>query len=237
MVPGEKEEIDPPSPHLADSGTDYALEFDGVDDYATCGTAHFPFSLDPQTLSLWVSFAEVTDARQSFVTLRRDRDAGVELGVRNGRITAWRYYDGSAYAESPAALPIDTWHHVAYVYDGETNRLYVDGALAGESTLEPNDRTPTSAWLGSTDGRGDLFRGKLDEVRVWDVARSAEQIAAEAAGSVEPEPAGLVMHLTFDESGGARVFDRSGTGNHATLGDGIAARMPARVPSDSPLRR
>jgi hypothetical protein len=236
-APVAPDDSPPESPYLEDSGADYALQFDGTDDYASCGTAGFPFPLDPFTLSLWMAHAETSGTRQSFLTLRRDLDAGTEFGIQDGRLTAFRIYDGSAYAQAGEPLTAGVWHHVAYVYDGSTHALYVDGSRIAEGTLTPNHRTPTTAWIGTTDGTRDLYTGKLDEIRVWDLARSDEQIAAEAAGSVEASPAGLLMHLTFDESGGARAYDRSGRGNHATLGDGVAARMPARVPSDSPVRR
>lgn len=237
VTPADADDASPESPYAMDSGLDYALEFDGVDDYASSGTAGFPFPLDPYTLSLWMSYVSVSDSRQSFLALRRDEDAGIEFGVAGGVLTAWRYYDGSPYAESTIEINAGSWHHVAYSYDGERHVLYVDGARAGEGDLLPNHRTPTTSWLGTTNGANDLYKGKLDEIRIWDVLRTEQEIADEAAGNVEQGPLGLLMHLTFDESGGARVFDRSGQGNHATLGDGIPSRMPSRVPSDSPVRR
>jgi len=235
--PPEPDDTPPPSPYLRDSGTDYALEFDGTDDYASSGNAGFPFPLDPHGLSLWVAYRDRPDARQSFLALRRDREAGVEFGVENGVLTAWRYYDGSAYAAATSPMSADAWHHVAYVFDGMQHVVYLDGARVAQGDLMANHRTPTTTWLGTTDGSSDLFAGKLDEVRVWDLARTDAQIAAEAAGTVEPNPSGLLLHLTFDESGGSRAFDRSGMDNHATLGDGISGRMPVRVVSDSPHHR
>jgi len=47
---------------------------------------------------------------------------------------------------------------------------------------------------------------------------------------------GLVAYWTFDDDrSGGRSADRSGHGNDVTLGDGVAQRMPARVPSDAPV--
>ena len=231
-LPTEQADSLPQSPYLRDSGTDYALEFDGTDDYASTGNAGFPFPLDPYSLSLWVFYRDRPGARQSFLTLRRDEDAGIEFGVEDSVLTAWRYYDGSAYAAATSPLSAEAWHHVAYVFDGTRHVVLVDGARVGEGDLPANHRTPTMSWLGTADGSSDLFAGKLDEVRVWDVARSDAEIAAEAADTAAPDPAGLLLYLTFDESGGSRAFDRSPLGNHATLGDGISGRMPTRVVSD-----
>ncbi|MBZ0233878.1 MAG: LamG domain-containing protein [Deltaproteobacteria bacterium] len=79
-----------------------------------------------------------------------------------------------------------TWTHVACVFDGQTYRIYVDGALFGTVNRQVpastagldgvnvgQDCTPT--------GANDPLTGGLDEVRVWASARSDAQLAAAAA--------------------------------------------------------
>jgi hypothetical protein len=86
--------------------------------------------------------------------------------------------------------------------------------------------------LGSGDGTDLFFSGEIDELRVWSVARSEALLAEEISGQApEQEPPDLVAYYTFNEASGARVVDRSGRGNHALLGDGVASHMPQRVPS------
>ena len=214
-----------------DSGFDYALAFDGTSDYVTAGNAQYPAGREHQTLSLWFNALDVT-AQQGLLTLRKDFESGVELGVRAGNIAAWRVFGGGDLAAAPVSA--GAWHHVAYTYDGTTNALYLDGALVGSSGTLPDKRTPTTTWFGSLDGSQDLFSGQLDDVRVRNVARAASEIAAEAQGSFSASESGVVGAYTFDESGGQRVFDRSLVGNDATLGDGVLSNMPARVLSTSP---
>jgi hypothetical protein len=214
--------------------TNQVLEFDGKDDYASTGTAEFPHSRDPHTLSLWVNVRSLA-GKQAFVTMRRDLDAGTELGVAEGRVTAFRIYDGSAAVTAPDPLTIDTWTHVAYSFDGTTHALYIDGTQVATGELEPNNRTPTSCWLGSFDGYSDFLNGSLDDVRLDSGVRSAEELAAEARGeSTDPENVvdggtRLVALWDFDEAGGLFAFDDSGHGNDATLGDGVEAAMPTRI--------
>jgi len=218
--------------HLArpfeDSGQNLALSFDGFDDYATSATALFPDGRHEQTLSVWFMVDTLAE-RAALITLRKDFDSGIELGLRQGLVGAWRVYGDRQQVLAKTPITTGSWHHAAYVFDGSTNLLYVDGALVSSSAEAPDKRTPTSSWLGTLDGTRDLFAGRMDDAHVFEVARSAEQLAAEFAGKFPKNEPGLVLHLTFDESGGSVVFDHSEQENDGQLGDGVAPRMPERV--------
>ncbi len=208
------------------------LRFDGQDDYASTGTAEFPHAREPHTWSLWVNVRSL-EGRQALVTMRRDRDAGTQLALDDERVTAFRIYDGSVYVRAAEPLAANTWTHVAYSFNGTTHTLYVNGERVAENELEPNNRTPTSCWLGSFDGYTDFLSGSLDDVRLDFGARSAEELAREAAG--EPPEADsvdgntrIVAFWRFDEASGPLAFDDSSNHNDATLGDGIPENMPHR---------
>ena len=207
-----------------------ALAFDGAAHYATSGTAAFPFAANPQTISLW-AHPEGTAAQQALVVLRRDFESGVVVGLRDGELEAWSAYHGRTFARSTEPLT-PGWHHLAYVWTGAEHRVYLDGAQVGAGSDEPQNRTPTSCFIGSMDGSRDLYAGRLDELRIWSVARSEEQIALEAAGTIADDLSTLVAYFAFDELSGLRAFDGSGLGNHASLGDGVPERAPARVASE-----
>lgn len=216
-----------------DSSADIALEFDGDNDYASLGTAGFPFARLPHTISFWLNPAPGS-AEQVILTLNKDAESGVLLGMSNGIPTARSAYSGDVFVQAASALPYGEWHHLAYLYDGTDaaphHTLYVDGAVVGTGTALPDKRTPNTAYMGSDSHAQRCYRGALDEVRVWAVARSPELVRAELAGEApEQEPPELVLYYSFDEASGARVVDRSGRGNHALLGDGLTSYMPRRA--------
>jgi len=211
-----------------DSGQNYALSFDGADDYATSATALFPDGRHEQTLSAWFQVDTLAD-RAALLTLRKDLDSGIELGLRQGLVGAFRVYGDRQQVIAKTSITTGAWHHAAYTFDGTSNKLYVDGVLVASSGDLPDKRTPTTCWIGTLDGSRDLFEGRLDDVRVFEVARSAEQILAEFAGDFAGSDGGLVLDLSFDESAGSRVFDHSELQNDAQLGDGVPQRMPQRV--------
>ena len=84
-------------------------------------------------------------------------------------------------ADGPGgALKLRRWSHLALTYDGRTIRRYVDGRPAG-----------TRAYSGTLGGGstlriGDGFRGRLDELRLYDRALTAAEIRADMGNAVKP---------------------------------------------------
>jgi hypothetical protein len=215
---------------VLDSGQDLALSFDGVADYASTATAQFPFARGNQTLSAWFEL-DVVAGKHAILTLRKDFDSGVEFGLQDGLLTAWRVFGNRTLVAATAPVTAGVWHHGAYTFDGTTNQIYVDGALAASSTNVPDERTPTSSWLGTLDGTSDLFQGKVDDWRIFSRVRTKAELAAEAAGTFTPNDPALVLDLPCNEGAGAVLFDHSELANDGELGDGVAQNMPSRVAS------
>ena len=74
------------------------------------------------------------------------------------------------------SLPLNTWSHLATTYDGTTLRLYVNGALAGSSTIAGSIPASTGPLrLGGNAIWGEWFSGEIDDVRVYNRALSATE--------------------------------------------------------------
>ncbi|GAA3612957.1 LamG-like jellyroll fold domain-containing protein [Flavivirga amylovorans] len=84
--------------------------------------------------------------------------------------------------QTSATIPENEWHHIAATYDSGTNMtsLYIDGYLEdSDDTLDPINTPSDSHFLiGAAHHikRQQKMRGSVDEVRVWDVALSSDQI-------------------------------------------------------------
>ncbi len=215
------------------SSQNLALSFDGLDDYATTGTAQFPYGRGTQTISAWFEL-ETLAGKHALITLRKDGDSGIELGLQEGVLGAWRVYGNRTLLTAPMPVTAGTWHHAAYTFDTTTNQIYLDGTLVASSTNAPDERTPTTCWLGTLDGASDLFSGSIDDFRVFTLVRTSAELMAEAQGSFAPSDPGLVLYLPCNEDSGNQVFDHSPLANDGELGDGIDQRMPARVASGAP---
>jgi len=228
-------------PVPAPTSADYALGFERDQQYATTANAYFPVAKASQSISAWVKPARL-DVDEAFFTMRRGIESGTMFGFSQGRLTAWSVWGMRIFAQASSSIVPDRWYHVAHVQtqiddaaDVYEQRLYLNGELVAEGEQPPQSRTPTSSWLGSFDGSSQQFAGSLDDLRVYARVLSASEVQAEAAGDVVSTD-GLVGYWPFDEVPGTSIaYDRSGHGNHGTLGDGVEAFMPERLPSDASL--
>jgi hypothetical protein len=115
-----------------------------------------------------------------------------------------------------------------------TMKLYVNGTLAGTQTGVALPVSSTSALrIGNTKvGAGLQFAGLIDDVRVYDRALSAAQIAADQPTAVEgpiaPAATGPIAHLTFDELSGPSAADVTGRGHNGTLSGGATLGSAGR---------
>ncbi len=138
------------------------------------------------------------------------------------------------YLQSTASIPMGTLAHVAMTFDGTTLRLYINGQLDSQVA------TPTSVVYYSTSmpvligacnfgaGYSRSFQGLIDEVRIWDHARTPAEIASIPSCQHTGPQVGLLAAWEFD---GATLTDSSGHGLTATSsGDGFSyVPQPAAV--------
>jgi hypothetical protein len=93
----------------------------------------------------------------------------------------------SVVASAPP-IPINTWTHVACTFDGTTTRLYIDGAQAGmtgSGTALTAGNTNGSV-IGGNSPNGEQLIGTIDQVRVWNVPRTAQQVCAASGAPLCP---------------------------------------------------
>ncbi len=123
------------------------------------------------------------------------------------------------------------WHHVAATFDGTTRTLYLDGKAIGTDQPDGGHNVPNAQNLriGSTNS-GEFFNGSIDEVRVWNVARTAAQLSSDRGLHLLRTPAGLVACYPFGEGSGTATADANGVAANAgtlTGGAGWDSDAPA----------
>jgi len=115
------------------------------------------------------------------------------------------------------------WHHVAGTWDGATSSLYVDGAFVASKAITSMKTNVVDLMLGAaTDGTCRPYTGLMDEVSVWSVARTAQQIAADAHGPVPKDAPNLEAYFDFNRGAcGKTLADRSPHGRNGLLGGSV----------------
>jgi len=102
----------------------------------------------------------------------------------------------------------NVWYHAALSYDGMFLQLYLDGSL--ESAVEinrlPMNQGNIDAVIGSVLLSGGTsegyFHGTVDEVRIWDHARSLQEIQNNINKDILSVLPGLVLRLGLNEGSG-----------------------------------
>jgi hypothetical protein len=124
-----------------------------------------------------------------------------------------------------AGVDPSRWHHVAASFRAATRTLtlYLDAAQVASNrlaTISVGNGLPVE--LGRNGPvSGKYFHGKLDDVRIWNVVRSAADIRTNFGIELASVPAGLVANWRFNEGSGLTAADRSGN-QQATLKGGAA---------------
>ena len=92
------------------------------------------------------------------------------------------------------------WFHLAFVYNANVIKIYVNGNQAASgSSVTPEAGRISNFMIGN---RSDLSRplfGTVDEIRVWNTARSQSVIAASMNKQVATNSASLVGYYKFDD--------------------------------------
>ncbi len=120
----------------------------------------------------------------------------------------------------------NVWHHAAVTYDASngTWKLYLDGVLDRTlvlaSAFQPNASSLQHAALGSslttTGTASGFFNGALDEARIWNIARSDAQIAANFDNTLT-SGAGLLARYGLDEGTGTTTASSVAGAPNGTL--------------------
>ncbi|NLH17861.1 MAG: hypothetical protein GX455_14895 [Phycisphaerae bacterium] len=224
--------------------TGFALQFDGQDDLVRVPRS---VSLEPGdiTIEMWVKIQG--DQRYHARLLRKCADFGngyitcVSHGGDNRIQVRIDFFVAIAADPKQNAIYRDQWHHVTATCDKDYVKMYIDG-IEVASVSNPRDsipHTPVDLILGNgVESYLEAYKGMMDDVRIWNVARTESQIRETMNNRLTGSEPGLVAYWNFDEGQGQVVHDLSSFANHGYLGSKsseLDAADPVWVPSDAPV--
>jgi hypothetical protein len=130
------------------------------------------------------------------------------------------FFNGSWHTTS-ANVPFNEWIHIACTYDQLNIKLYFNGIQV--ASVSESSPLPVSTeewrigrrWDGNYGGQ-QFFQGKMDEVRIWNVARTQTQIQAAMDSCLTGSENNLVGYYKF-EDGNSTVTDIAGGDQNITL--------------------
>jgi hypothetical protein len=221
------------------------------------------FDDKPRTLELWAKF-ETGSWAQEFSIIEigtptqpdnHNNVFGIDMSGRKGAGGAFGPYvhgvsdnngQGTFLDNTPEAAG---WLHLSWAYDptkDPNKRLdfAVDGkTLPVEFTQSEWDKTGGKlvtnkgfVLLGASQEFGHQgWTGAMDEVRLWSVYRTPQQIQDSAKQILKPDTAGLIAYYQFDAGDAANISDSTGKATHklaaCTAAGGACPEANAQAPT------
>ena len=200
-----------------------SIEFDGINDWINIPDLRLA---DDFTIEGWFKLSPSIDYRDP---LFGQEGSGPDIHFSAGRVRLY-VYGIRVTARTP--LIADTWGHIAITRLGSNLTVYVNGV-----------KDATGKWKGVLNikaiGRGNrgFVKGMMDEIRIWELARTEAEIGNSYDKSVNPNTTGLLGYWNFNGVEDQIITDASNSANHASLGASIAigADDPVRLDSAAPM--
>jgi hypothetical protein len=183
-----------------------AMQLSGTQ-YAQSNNPALPVGNASRTIEAWVKTSTSTNGVVANWgnTLTNQRSG---LIVVNNHL----YYVGENNdLQGSINISTNSWHHVAITFDGTTLKLYVDGVLDNSSTKTFNT-TGTTLRIGQRsvgDAGSELYNGIIDELRIWNVARTQAELQNNRFAEIPGNSAGLVAYYKLNEATGLSLTDAS----------------------------
>ncbi|WP_425075138.1 HYR domain-containing protein [Psychroserpens sp. S379A] len=154
------------------------IDFDGANDYVNLGN-NFDLSGD-FSIEAWIKRENTLPTTQTIISKRNINNliTGYELSIHNNRV---RFrWNGSGIITSSQTLNMSRWYHIALTYTSGTYRLYIDGILINSAGGVTPSSNAYDCLIGAmstqTVNPTNHFDGWLDEIRLWNVGLSTQQI-------------------------------------------------------------
>ena len=210
------------------SGPGKCMQFDGTDDYVNLNSIVMNTYQASFTIEAWIK----TTVKDEGIAVFQNDNTTWDYGEKCFYIDYSGYPCfvgwGCDYIKSNQNVADGVWHHVAvtWAYSGGSpagaGKIYVDG-VDRTTYCDFNACTPEISgmtWRLGKFNNGEshyYFSGYMDEVRFWNVARTASQIRENMMCPLTGSETGLRAYYRFDQSEGSTLYDMTSNAYNGTL--------------------
>lgn len=173
------------------------------------------------TFEAWVSITNsaASEDCRSIAGKNWQQSWWIGLCTVGGKPTLRSYLKGSATARNGGQIEPGRWTHVAVVFTGTQRLHYVNGELAASfPETGPLPSSPSEMRIGSDVSWQFTPTGGIDEVRLWNVARTLTQIRQDMDNPITAPQGGLIAVWGFDGSADDVVGPHEGSLQGAGVG-------------------
>ncbi len=202
----------------------FALQFDGLNARVNLSPGSTPASI---TVEAWarIDAAGKLSGKLHFLVsgAQADFQDGFNLWVFNGQVifSVATSPTLKAAAISTTAMDVGVWYHVAGTYDAveDTLRVFVNGvqeaavSYTGGIKYAARRDLRFGTQIKRFNQSSRFLKGALDEVRIWNYARSADELAADMGRAIAGDALGLLGYWPMNEGTGNTTADATAANN------------------------
>jgi hypothetical protein len=215
-----------------EGAAEFALNFPGNSSHVDLGEG---IKLPPSyTQELWIRPQSQNSTELVQILLSGDgteAQASPQIALINQRQLRLSFGDGQSLRSftTDPLLTMDDWNHVAVSLAPSPiesiYRVFVNGVLQQEFKFSGMPRGGSVRFIGSPTNS---IQGQIDEIRIWDRARSQSEIKADLHQHLTGHELGLISYWRLDEGSGKVIGDQSGNQTNGQLKgvDWIASDAP-----------
>ncbi len=213
---------------------DTALHLDGNSSFAEIVDSDALNDISQQvTVTAWIKPTNFPNGPAAII-YKGDRQT---LNINNQSYGLWlqedgairftaspRNQEGRTMLSAPSAVGLNTWHHVAGVIDGNKNviKLFIDGTEVANRDFGRGGfyKSQYPLRIGASHEKGmdsATFNGQIDEVRIWNVARTEAEIREDMNIKLKGDEPDLVGYWRFDKETEGYISDISPNKNPGRL--------------------
>ncbi len=193
-----------------------ALNFDGTNDYVSIADVAALDLITNYTIECWIkpeTFASSTGIVSKFNSAASN---GYALRLNANSPYTGINFDGMNTATG--LLVANKWYHIAATKSGATRKLYINGSEVtltgiGVTTVANADVLAIGADLLNSR----YFDGNIDEVRIWNTARTAIEIQNNMYSEISSSSTGLIAYYNFNLLTASNLSDLVASPKNGTL--------------------
>ncbi len=202
-----------------------SLYFDGDNDYVSIQNNAALQATSAITIEAWINATSWQNLMYKGSVISNSNNTGGDNGfdiraAENGKLELNLGIGGSwATVTTPAIMELGVWYHIAAVYNGSTMKLYINGIERASVTQTGTiSNFAGNLFFGECPGwNGRKFNGKIDEVRIWNIARTATEIVNTINADLTGNETGLAGYWKLNEGTGTTTADATANENNGTL--------------------
>ncbi len=203
------------------SSPGYALNLTSQNDRIYVNDSDALDITDEITLEAWIKASSWGDITEGNIISKKGNYSGYALRCGdNGKLNFLLGINGAwEQLTSDEIMQLNQWQYIAATFKDSTMKIYINGDLVGEQQTSGNISANNQLLMigSSPKHRNKTFMGNIDEIKIYNIAKSAEEIRRSINLPVSVDENGLVAYWQFISNNGSTILSDIIGGNYGTF--------------------